>query len=131
MDGESILVHTSGMRDFGSSVLAVWLACIAAPAGPAAVQRPIAELKALTTFKLGKTADWVAVTADAVWVASTGPFAVNRIDPNSNTLIASVELPGEPCAGLAVGAGSLWVPLCTEKPSLAKVDLGTNQVTSI
>jgi virginiamycin B lyase len=131
MDRQSILVHTSGMRNFGSPVLAVAFICIAAPPCLAASQRPIAELKPLATFKLGKTADWVAVTADAVWVASTGPFAVNRIDPNSNAQIANIALPGEPCAGLAVGAGSLWVPLCTEKPSLAKVDLGTNQVTSI
>jgi virginiamycin B lyase len=119
------------MHVFGSPVLVVALACVVLPPCLAAAQRPIADLKPLATFKLGKTADWVAVTADAVWVASTGPFAVNRIDPNSNTLIASVELPGEPCAGLAIGAGSLWVPLCTEKPSLAKVDLVTNQVTSI
>jgi virginiamycin B lyase len=119
------------MHNFGSPVLAVALACIAAPSCLAASQRPIAELKPLATFKLGKTADWVAITADAVWVASTGPFAVNRIDPRSNAQVASVKLPGEPCAGLAVGAGSLWVPLCTEKPSLAKVDLVTNQVTAI
>src|SRR5580692_7443901 len=134
MDGRSILVHTSCMRDFGSSVLAMALACIAAPAWPAATQppiaaqRPIAELKPLATFKLGKTADWVAITADAVWVASTGPYAVHRIDPRTNTRIASVDLPGEPCAGLAVGSGSLWVPLCTTPTSLAKVNLATNRL---
>jgi virginiamycin B lyase len=32
---------------------------------------------------------------------------------------------------LAVGAGSLWVPLCTAKPSLARIDLKNNAVTSI
>src|SRR6201995_38307 len=127
MDGQRILVHTSGMRDFGSSVLAIGRACIAAPAWPAetqqpiASQRPIAELKPAATFKLGKTADWVAVTADAVWVASSGPFAVNRIDPEATRRVARVRLPGAACAGLAVGARSLWVPLCTKKPSLAKV----------
>lgn len=131
MDGQSIPVHTSGMRYFASSVLVAALAYSASPACFAAAQRPIAELKPLASFNLGKTADWVAITADAVWAASTGPFAVNRIDPKSNAQVASVRLPGEPCAGLALGAGNLWVPLCTEKPSLAKVDLGTNQVTSI
>jgi virginiamycin B lyase len=44
---------------------------------------------------------------------------------------ASAPLPGEACAGLAVGAGSLWVPLCTAKPSLAKIDLKNNAVTSV
>ena len=130
MDDRSILVHTSGMRYFRFSVLAVALACASAP-GMAASQRPIAELKPAATFKLGKTADWVAVTADAVWVASSGPFAVNRIDPETNRRVASIRLPGEACAGLAVGAQSLWVPLCTKKPSLAKVDLETNKVVAI
>jgi virginiamycin B lyase len=130
MDGES-MVHTLCVRDFKLHFLAAVIAWVAAPACLAAAQRPIAELKPLVTLKLGKTADWVAITADAVWVASTGPFAVNRIDPKTNTRLASVELPGEACAGLAVGAGSLWVPLCTAKPSLARIDLKNNAVTSI
>jgi virginiamycin B lyase len=119
------------MRDFKLQLLAPMILLIATAASLAAEQRPIAELKPLVTLKLGKTADWVAITADAVWVASTGPFAVNRIDPKTNTRVASVELPGEACSGLAVGAGSLWVPLCTAKPSLAKIDLQNNAVTSI
>jgi virginiamycin B lyase len=96
-----------------------------------AAPRSITELTPLATISLGKTADWVAITADAVWVASTGPFAVHRIDPKTNTRVASVALPGEPCAGLATGSGSLWVPLCTTPPSLAKVNLKTNQLEAI
>jgi virginiamycin B lyase len=119
------------MRDFKLHFLAAVIALVSAPACLAASQRPIAELKPLATLKLGETADWVAITVDAVWVASTGPFAVNRIDPKTNTRLASVELPGEACAGLAVGAGSLWVPLCTAKPSLAKIDLKSNILASI
>jgi len=84
----------------------------------------------LATIKLGKTADWVAITADDVWVASTGPFAVHRIDPKTNLLAASVKLPGEPCAGLKIGSGSLWVPMCTTPPSLAKVSLKSNKLVS-
>jgi virginiamycin B lyase len=112
---------------FIAAAFALCFVCMRIGAAP----RSIAELTPLATFNLGKTADWVAITADAVWVASTGPFAVNRIDPKTNTRIASVELPGEACSGLAVGAGSLWVPLCTAKPSLARIDLKTNAVTSI
>ena len=93
--------------------------------------RSIAELEPVAKFSLGKTADWVAVTADAVWVGSTGPYAVHRIDPATNKLTASVKLPGEPCAGLAVGAGRLWIPLCTDPPSLAKVNLRSRELESI
>jgi virginiamycin B lyase len=93
--------------------------------------RSISELTPVATIHVGKTADWVAVTADAVWVGSTGPYAVHRIDPQTNRLIASVALPGEPCAGLATGFGSLWVPMCTAVPSLAKVDLAGNRLTAV
>jgi streptogramin lyase len=93
--------------------------------------RPIDELTPEATIRLGKTADWVAVTEDAVWVGSTGPYAVHRIDPATNQRVASVALPGEPCAGLAVGLGSLWVPMCTATPSLAKVDLAANRLTAV
>jgi streptogramin lyase len=96
-----------------------------------AAPRSIAELTPEATIKLGKTADWVAVSDDAVWVASSGPFAVHRIDPASNRLLTSVRVPGEPCAGLAIGSGSLWVPMCTKPPSLAKVSLKTNRLTSV
>ncbi len=93
--------------------------------------RSISELTSVATLHLGKTADWVAITADAVWVGSTGPYAVHRIDPNTNKLVATVVLPGEPCAGLATGFGSLWVPMCTAMPSLAKVDLAANRLTAV
>jgi len=90
--------------------------------------RSISELVPAATLALGKTADWVAVTSDAVWVGSTGPFAVHRIDPKTNRVIAAVTLAGAPCAGLAVGFGSLWVPMCTPTPSLAKIDLANNRL---
>jgi streptogramin lyase len=93
--------------------------------------RSITELAPEATFHVGKTADWVAIGDDAVWVASTGPYAAHRIDPKTNRLVASVMLPGEPCAGLALGFGSLWVPMCMAKPSLAKVDATANRVAAI
>jgi virginiamycin B lyase len=108
-----------------ASAFAPASACITSP------RRSISELTPEATIHVGKTADWVAVTADAVWVGSTGPYAVHRIDPKANKLVASVSLPGEPCAGLATGFGSLWVPLCAAMPSLAKVDLAANRVSAI
>jgi len=90
--------------------------------------RPIAELKVAAQIHLGRTADWVAVTPAAIWVGGTGPFAVHRIDPATNARVALVPLPGEPCAGLALGFRSLWVPLCGRPGGLAQVDLQTSEV---
>jgi hypothetical protein len=91
----------------------------------------MAQLKVSATIKLGKTADWVAVAPDAVWVGSTGPFAVHAIDPKTASRIATVELPGKVCAGLALGFGSLWVPLCTAPPKLAKIDLISHRLIQL
>jgi virginiamycin B lyase len=104
---------------------------IAADAALADASRVISELKPTAIIHLGKTADWVAITPDAVWVASTGPFAVSKIDPKSNTLVATVKLGGEPCAGLVTGFGSLWVPLCGKSPRLAKVDLKSSELRGV
>src|SRR5258708_9135476 len=107
------------------------------PAGPLATAdssvaghpRPISQWRPTAVIQLGKTADWVAIAPNAVWVGSTGPDAVHRIDPRTNKLVATVELAGEPCAGLAVGFGSVWIPLCSKPATLAKVD-GTRNVVS-
>jgi streptogramin lyase len=93
--------------------------------------RSISELKRTAIIQLGKTADWVAIAPDAVWIGSTGPFAVHKIDPRTNKRVATVHLPGEPCAGLATGFGSLWVPLCGQTPTLAKVDLVSNKLIGV
>jgi virginiamycin B lyase len=118
------------------AIIATWLissgtTLAAGDVVTAVVPRPIGELKPTATIHLGKTADWVAVTANAIWVGSTGPYAVHRIDPKSNTRVATVRLRGEPCAGLATGFGSLWVPLCGPTPRLAKVDLKSNKLIAV
>jgi virginiamycin B lyase len=112
-----------------AAALAIAIGSSAAASAPA--PRPIQELTPAATIHLGKTADWVAITDDAVWAAAAGPFAVHRIDPETNQRVASVALPGEACAGLALGFGSLWVPLCTAKPSLAKIDLAGNRLMAV
>jgi virginiamycin B lyase len=113
-----------------SLVIFLLLSAVAPTQSANMTPRSIAELTPTATLALGKTADWVAIGSDAVWVGSTGPFAVHRIDPNINRVIAEVALPGAPCAGLAVGFGSLWIPLCTPTPSLAKVDLADSRLAA-
>ena len=106
-----------------SSTVRIAFADVVAP-------RSMSELKSKVTLHLGKTADWVAIAPHAVWVGSSGPFAVHEIDSKTNKRIATVRLPGEPCAGLAIGFGSLWVPLCGKPKMLAKVDLESHRLVS-
>src|SRR5471030_1220537 len=57
-------------------------------AASAHARTPFTELVPQATLHVGKTADWVLVTSDSVWTGSTGPNAVHRIDPRSDTLTA-------------------------------------------
>jgi hypothetical protein len=95
------------------------------------VQVPFQSLKPSATFKIGKTADWVLVTDDAVWVGGSRPYSVQRIDPSSNKIVAKIRLSGEACSGLAFGFGSLWVPVCGKTPTLARVDATTNEISAV
>ncbi len=122
------------MNKLGSIIAALALVATSARAaapGLPGIQTPFARLKPTASFKIGATADWVAITRDSVWVGATGPFSVQRIDPRTNRLTDKVELPGEPCAGLAVGFGALWVPVCGDHPGLARIDLATRKLTAV
>ncbi len=94
------------------------------------VQVPFASLKPTAVFKIGGTADWVLITQDAVWVAGTKPYAVHRIDPATNKMVASISVPGEPCSGLALGFGSIWVPICGKNSGLVRINAATNTVSA-
>lgn len=72
------------------------------------VQVSYSSLKPTATIKIGGTADWVLVTENAVWVAGTRPYAILRIDPVTNKIVARIRIPGEACSGLASGFGSIW-----------------------
>src|SRR5271169_6558223 len=100
------------------------------PAGVKEVQVPFSSLKPSATFKIGGTADWVLVTDDSVWITGSKPYSVQRIDPATNKVVAKVRLPGQACSGLASGFGTIWVPLCGKKPSLARIDSQTNKISA-
>jgi YVTN family beta-propeller protein len=97
---------------------------------PRPVVRAMADLAIDATIKVGKTADWVAITAGKVWVGSTGPNAVNEIDPKTNTVF-SIALPGRPCAGLSADRHSIWIPLCGPTPQLAQIDQKTRRLAKV
>ncbi len=94
------------------------------------VQSPLTNLNPVATFDLGGDPDWLAFSDDAVWVTNDKLKAVQRIDPRTNKVVAKIEVPSEPCSGLAFAFGTLWVPLCGDPKSLARVDPATNKITT-
>ncbi len=75
------------------------------------VQHQMAELVPIATFVVEGRPDWMAVTDDAVWVASSNVNHVVRLDAKTNRP-GKVVTVAEPCSGLAFGFGSLWIPSC-------------------
>ena len=57
---------------------------------------------------------------------TVGGYQAIMIDPKTNMRVATVKLQGEPCSGLALGFGSLWVPLCGRIPTLEGGHFGSH-----
>ena len=96
--------------------------------GISRVQLPMTALHRSATISLGGTPDWLAISDEAVWVTNSKFKAVQRVDPSTNSLVGQIEFPDEPCSGLVVAFGSLWVPLCGKPASLARVDPRSNKI---
>ena len=71
----------------------------------------------------------MAAGAGALWVV--GSDEINRIDPASDTVTASIPVgaTGSGPGGVAVGAGAVWVPVAVPG-ALWGIDPETNKVTS-
>ena len=75
------------------------------------IQHEMTELVPVATFAVEGRPDWLTITEDAVWVASSNVNHVVRLDPKTN-LPGAILTIAEPCAGMAEGFGSLWIPSC-------------------
>jgi YVTN family beta-propeller protein len=102
------------------------------------VKREMTAITPTAVFPIPGTPDWQVVTDDAVWVSNAPKNTVHRLDVKTNKEVATIEVDKRPCSGLATGFGSVWVPLCGDrpnvengmKPALARIDVKTNQVTA-
>jgi len=90
------------------------------------VQHDIAELVPQATFPVEGHPDWMAVADDGVWVASSIANHVVWLDAKTNQPGTIVTV-AKPCAGLALGFGSLWIPSCGDH-TVVRVDAKTGAV---
>ena len=82
------------------------------------------------SFPISGHADWVLILPREVWVGGADPNVVHRIERRHDRDATSIPLPGEPCAGLAAGFASLWVPLCGDRQSIVRVDLRSRRIVA-
>lgn len=102
------------------------------------VKKEMSAITPASVFRLPGTPDWQVVTDDAIWVSNGPKNTIHRLDVKTNTVAATIEVGKRPCSGLAAGFGSVWVPLCGDrpnvengaKPALARVDIKTNAVVT-
>jgi virginiamycin B lyase len=92
------------------------------------VKIPIERLQPDAVFPVPGSPDWIAVDED-VWISNKPKDSVARLNPQTNTVIATIPVGTRPCSGLAAGFGSLWVPSCGDQ-TVTRVDLKTGAVTA-
>jgi virginiamycin B lyase len=115
------------------SICAAVTACAQEPKFPAktgvetpGVQHGIEELPPIATFVVKGHPDWLAVTDDAVWVASSNVNHVVKLDAATNQPGTIITV-SQPCSGLAVEFGSLWIPSCGDH-TLVRADVKTGAI---
>jgi YVTN family beta-propeller protein len=70
---------------------------------PGGLEQPIVE-----PIAVGDGPVDIAVGEDAVWVVNRGDRTIARIDPETNEVVATIELENEPVRA-AAGEGAVWV----------------------
>jgi len=92
------------------------------------VKIPIERLKPDAVFQVPGSPDWIAVD-DEVWISNKPKDSVARLNPETNTAAATIQVGKRPCSGLAAAFGSLWVPNCGDQ-TVTRVDLKTGNLTA-
>jgi virginiamycin B lyase len=92
----------------------------------AGVQHDITELKAAAVFAVEGHPDWMAVTDGGVWVTSSSANHVVWLDAGTNQPGTMITV-AKPCAGLAIGFGSLWIPSCGDH-TVVRADVKTGAI---
>jgi YVTN family beta-propeller protein len=86
------------------------------------------EKTAEATIDLKGFPDWLEYGFGSLWVSNLGLDAVQRIDPETNKVVAEVKV-NKPCAAMAADYGSLWVASYKDK-SIVRINAKNNQVTA-
>jgi streptogramin lyase len=80
------------------------------------------------TVAVGAMPFFVAIGPEAVWVAGEADGGTLwRVDPATNTVVASIPVPNPFATGVEVGHGSVWVPARDQKV-VYRIDPATNTV---
>src|SRR5262249_39475725 len=93
-------------------------------------QEPVLSIEktAQAVIQLKGFPDWLELGFGSLWVSNLGLDAVQRIDPQTNKVVAEIKV-NKPVAAMAAGYGSLWVASYKDK-SIVRIDAGKNEVAA-
>ncbi len=83
----------------------------------------------LHEYELENNAFYLAATPEAVWATDTDAGLVQRIDPGTGEVLATIATPARP-KGTTFGEGALWVA-CDGANNVVRIDPETNDMTEI
>ena len=92
------------------------------------VQVPMSSVHALARFPVPGFPDWIGV-GDTIWISNKPKDNLSRLDPKTNRVIGTIPTGKAPCAGLAIGFGSVWVPNCGDG-SVWRLDAATSKLAA-
>ena len=100
---------------------------------PAAAEGPVEltleeELEA--ELDIPAQPDWMTSGYGSVWVSVDEAGTVDRVDPKTNEVVASIEVGEHPCDGIVAEFGSIWVPSCDEQ-AIYRISPETEKVTAV
>ena len=94
----------------------------AGPPSPAALPAGV-----VAEIVVGKGPGYADVAGGSIWVGNHRGDSISRIDPTTNTVTATIPVPGEP-TGLTAGFGSVWTYVIGTSPGVRRVDVITEKV---
>lgn len=89
---------------------------------------PIERLVPEAVYPVPGHPDWLVID-EHTWVSSAPSNVVAQLDPKSSRVLSLVTVGKNPNSGIAVGFGSVWVPLCGDNV-LARLDIKTAEITA-
>lgn len=126
---------TSGQPDVTASASPSTAASAMASAPSATASSAASDDRLLATIDIGGGPDMPTEAFDSLWVLTVdGPImgqdvppSVQRIDPATNEIVATVELPGRLCQGIGASADAVWA---CGPDGLVRIDPATNAVVA-
>ena len=83
----------------------------------------------MATVAVGRSASFLALGPDAVWVIDAAAAAVSRVDPATKTVTATITVSSGPISGgdIAASADAVWVRV-TDDALAVRIDPRSNGV---